>query len=142
MTFLRRFGGGTMKYVVMPLSRKYALRSSPRPGSTWKSLFRYFRVAAVMWTRLEYAEKQQNKKQDVRHVATLSNCDKMKSIEKEKIQIKTNRTKTAIHHLPWNSTRFHLVCECHIVAPNIVLPFSKAEYTAQDPSGVDAHPHV
>lgn len=54
ITFLRRFGGGTMKNVVMPLSRRYALRSSPLPGSTWKSLFKYFRVAAVMCTRLKY----------------------------------------------------------------------------------------
>lgn len=44
--------------------------------------------------------------------------------------------------LPCNSTAFHMVCQGHVITPNVELPFPQSQYTAQHVASVDADPHV
>ena len=48
-----RLGGGTMKKLWIPCSRRYWSRRCPFPGSTSYSPWRCSSVVWVMWTRLE-----------------------------------------------------------------------------------------
>lgn len=45
-------------------------------------------------------------------------------------------------HLPCQATGFHFIGERYVITPNVKLPFSQAENTAQNIAGVDSDSHI
>ena len=51
-------------------------------------------------------------------------------------------TEKFLFYLPRFSSGFHVVGECDIVGPNVVLPLAKAQNTAQNTSWVNPDTHI
>lgn len=115
--------GSTTRKVFLPF--RSGSRLPPSLSCTWKAPFKWPRVSSVMWTRL------------FKGISTWAS-----SRSNDTLRWQLHCAAKPSVSSPRQTSRFHVICQCDIIWPHVILPLLQADNTTEHIAAVDPDSHT